>query len=296
MKTYRIFILIGLLLVGFSCSDDFLEKTPKGVENSEEFYKTKRGVEAQIIAAYSELKNYRYVSNRFFLGDVVSDDATKGSEPGDFVSAKEIEEFRATASNMQFGSWWWTGLYRGIFYANVAIANIDQLTDATEEEKTQMLSEARFLRAYYYFELVRSYGGVPLRTEPDQEKEQARSSAEEVYALIEEDYSFAAEHLPEKSAYPEEDMGRPTKGAALSLLGKAYLYQIHWQEKMELSLFLKYSFLKVNQKLTLGKMEGISVPYLLCQEIFGAGGCYSQLKNCTMPTKRETLVEKRPLS
>lgn len=230
MKTYRILIIVGLLFVGFSCSDDFLDKSPKGQEFSGEFYKTKRGIAGQVIAAYSELKNYRYASNRFFLGDVASDDATKGSEPGDFVTAKEIEEFRATASNFQFGSWWWTRLYRGIFYANVAIANIDQLTDATDAEKNQMLAEARFLRAYYYFELVRSYGGVPLRTEPNQEKEQARASAEEVYALIEEDYQFAAQNLPEKSAYPDADMGRATRGAAQALLGKVYLYQQKWQQ------------------------------------------------------------------
>lgn len=230
MKTYRILILITFLFVGFSCSEDFLDKQPKGEEIASEFYKTKRGTKAQIIAAYSELKNYRYASNRFFLGDVASDDATKGSEPGDFVTAKEIEEFRATSSNFQFGSWWWTRLFRGVFYANVAIANIDKLTDATDAEKNQMLAEAKFLRAYYYFELVRSYGGVPLRTSPEQGKEQVRASAAEIYALIEEDYKFAAQHLLEKSAYPDADMGRATKGAAQALLGKAYLYQKKWQE------------------------------------------------------------------
>lgn len=230
MKTYKILILIGALLGSFACSNDFLDKVPQGRESQKEYYKTKRGIEGQIIAAYSELKNYRYVSNRFFLGDVASDDATKGSEPGDFATAKEIEEFRATASNFQFGSWWWTRLYLGIFYANVAIANVDNATDASEAEKKQMLAEARFLRAYYYSELVRSYGGVPLRTAPKQKKEQPRASAEEVYKLIEEDYSFAAQNLPEKSAYSDADMGRATKGAAQALLGKVYLYQKKWQE------------------------------------------------------------------
>ncbi|PVX52325.1 putative outer membrane starch-binding protein [Balneicella halophila] len=233
MKIYKILILIGFLIAGFSCSDDFLEKSPKGEESADQFYKTKRGIDAQIIAAYSELKNYRYASNRFFLGDVASDDATKGSEPGDFVTAKEIEEFRATASNFQFGTWWWTRIYRGIFYANVAISNIDELEDVTESEKNQLLAEARFLRAYYYSELVRSYGGVPLRTAPDQPIDQPRASAEEVYNLIEEDYSFAIQNLPEKSQYPAEDMGRATKGAAQALLGKVYLYQEKWQQAKE---------------------------------------------------------------
>lgn len=230
MKTYKILIILFLSISIISCSKDFLEKSPKGEESSEEFYKTKRGIQAQVIAAYSELKNYRYVSNRFFLGDVASDDATKGSEPGDFVQAKEVEEFRATASNFLFNSWWWVRLYRGVFYANVAISNIDKLTDATEEEKNKMLAEVRFLRAYYYFELVRSYGGVPLLTSSENKPDKKRATAEEVYQLIEEDYTFAAQHLPKKSAYPVKDMGRATSGAATALLGKAYLYQKKWDK------------------------------------------------------------------
>jgi tetratricopeptide (TPR) repeat protein len=227
-----ILLFSGLAMLLTSCSDDFLDKTQQGAQNSDEFYKNEAGVEAQLIAAYSELKNYRYVSNRFFLGDVASDDATKGSEPGDFVSAREIEEFRATASNFQFSSWWWTRLYRGIFYSNIVIDKIDDLKDVNATRKNQLLAEARFLRAYYYFELVRSFGGVPLlRTLPEAGNYNVpRSTAEEVYQLIEEDYTFAAENLPKKSEYKDEEIGHATKGAAYALLGKALLYQEKWSE------------------------------------------------------------------
>lgn len=230
MKTYKIILLFALMFASFSCSEDFLDKSPKGEENSDEYYKTKRGIEGQVIAAYSELKNYRYISNRFFLGDVASDDAVKGSEPGDFVQALELSEFRATSSNFLFGSWWWTRLYRGIFYANVALDNLGQVTDVSDADKKQMEAEARFLRAYYYFELVRSYGGVPLLLSSQGDKNVARATAEEVYAQIEKDYGFAAQHLPEKSEYKADQMGRVTKGAAKALLGRAYVYQKKWAE------------------------------------------------------------------
>lgn len=231
IKKY-ILLFSGLAMMLASCSDDFLEKTEQGVENSDEFYKNVEGVEAQLIAAYSELKNYRYVSNRFFFGDVASDDATKGSEPGDFVTAKEIEEFRATPSNFQFSSWWWTRIYRGIFYSNIVISKIDDLQDVEETTKNRLLGEARFLRAYYYFELVRSFGGVPLMREPAKAGEYniPRATAEEVYQLIEEDYTFAAQNLPARSGYADEDYGHATSGAAYALLGKAYLYQEKWSE------------------------------------------------------------------
>ena len=93
-----------------------------------------------------------------------------------------------------------------------------------------MVAEARFLRGYFYFELVRNFGGVPLMTsfsDPADVQGITRSSAEQIYAFIEEDLSAAAEILPERS---ESEIGRATRGAALGLLGKVYLYQEKWQE------------------------------------------------------------------
>ncbi|WP_430814818.1 RagB/SusD family nutrient uptake outer membrane protein [Carboxylicivirga sp. RSCT41] len=232
-----LYILASVAVVMMaSCSDEFLEKKKQGEQSSEDFYKTQDGLEGQLIAAYSELKNYRYISNRFFLGDVASDDATKGSEPGDFVSAKEIEEFRATSSNFQFHSWWWTRIYRGIYYANLTIEKADVVEDITEEDKNRIVGEARFLRAYYYSELVRSFGGVPLFDEVPDVGNYAipRATAEEVYQLIEEDFAYAATVLPRKSELLDEEIGHATREAAIGLLGKAYLYQEKWgQAKTE---------------------------------------------------------------
>ena len=93
-----------------------------------------------------------------------------------------------------------------------------------ETLKNRLLAETHFLRALYYFSLVRLYGGVPLHTEPVETVEQARkprASADEVYAVIIDDLKFAENYLP--TTYPTADYGRPTLGAAQTLLGKVYL-------------------------------------------------------------------------
>ena len=127
----------------------------------------------------------------------------------------------------------WQYRYKGILRCNVAIDRISQTELTDTETQNRLVAEARFLRAYYYFELVRNFGGVPLMTGfllPEEVQGITRASEEEVYAFIEEDLQAAAEVLPERSEYAAADMGRATRGAALGLLGKVYLYQEKWQE------------------------------------------------------------------
>lgn len=118
----------------------------------------------------------------------------------------------------------WIGYYRGIYRANVAITNIPNV-EMDETLKTRLIAENRFLRAYYYFFLVRSYGGVPLITTPLRPEEflQPRASAEQIYDLIVEDLLEAVAVLPE--VYGADEMGRATQGAALGLLARVYLYR-----------------------------------------------------------------------
>ena len=102
-----------------------------------------------------------------------------------------------------------------------------------EAKKNRLVAEARFLRAYFYFELVRNFGGVPLITGfllPEEIQGITRSSVEDVYKFIEDDLKAAAEVLPQRSEYGAGDMGRATRGAALGLLGKVYLYQEKWSD------------------------------------------------------------------
>ncbi len=126
----------------------------------------------------------------------------------------------------------WGDLYTGVFRANQVIMNVGKMEDFTL--KNRILGEAKFLRAWYYFELVRGWGGVPKITEALQGAQPGynfpRASKEEIYDLIKEDLQFAEQNLPEKSEYSSNDMGRATAGAASAYLGKVFLFQQKWNE------------------------------------------------------------------
>ena len=122
----------------------------------------------------------------------------------------------------------WQYRYKGILRCNIAVERISQADFSDEEMKNRLVAEARFLRGYFYFELVKNFGGVPLITGfllPEEIQGITRASAEDVYKFIEDDLKAAADVLPQRSQYAATDMGRATRGAALGLLGKVYLYQ-----------------------------------------------------------------------
>jgi hypothetical protein len=91
--------------------------------------------------------------------------------------------------------------------------------------RARYVGEAKFMRALFYFDLVKAYGGVPLVTSTAPDFTQVRATADEIWTLIEQDLTEAIEALPLKTEYPADEAGRATKGAAQALLGKAHLYQ-----------------------------------------------------------------------
>jgi hypothetical protein len=163
------------------------------------------------------------------------------------------------AANQAF-SGLWGGYYQGIYRANVAIQNIPDV-DMNEERRARLIGENKFLRAYFYFFLIRAFGdrdanqGVPLVTEPLEpgEFQQPRASFEEVYNLIEQDLQDAIDALPEQSEYASSELGRATRGAARAFLAKAHLFQEDYPNALqfaeavinsgEYSLHPDYSFI-----------------------------------------------------
>src|SRR5690606_30049528 len=124
----------------------------------------------------------------------------------------------------------WNGYFRGVFRANQVISKIQEV-EMDEALKTRLIGEARFLRAYFYFFLVRTYGGVPIIDRPlnPDEYQQSRNTKEEVYTFIKEDLEFAIANLPLKSEYAANDLGRVTKGAAQAYLAKVNLFENDFQ-------------------------------------------------------------------
>jgi len=220
----------GLVLSG--C--DFLEKSPKGELTSENFFETPEHAVQGTNATYNMLREWQvHVFAWLGMTEIASDDATKGSVPGDASFLLELDEKGFGPSNIAFESTW-SGYYTGVYRANVAIQNIPSI-DMEASRKEQLIGENKFLRAYYYFFLVRAYGGVPEITEPLQpsEFEQSRASREEIYSLIEADLTDAISALPPRSQYTDAEMGRATQGAAEGLLAKVHLFQEEYDEALE---------------------------------------------------------------
>jgi hypothetical protein len=217
-----IFPVFFLFLV--SCEDDFLETPPQNLLTQANFPENPDDALNATNAMYEVLRQSTYHRGFYPIDDVMSDDARKGSNPDDQRGELgPFDTFEHTPTN-QFVANWWRTLYVGIRRTNVVINRVPPI-EMDDALKRRYLAEARFLRALYYADLARGYGGVPLVTDVTSEGTLRRSSLEETYTLIESDLRAAINDLPVKSSYDPSQYGRATKGAANALLSRVYLYQ-----------------------------------------------------------------------
>ncbi len=224
----------GVLLSG--CEDQLLDKEPRGELTQASFFKTEDHAVQATNATYEVMRGFN-VHTMQWLGmtEMASDNASKGSTPFDGAFLIDLEEFSYDASNGAFGATW-SGYYQGIYRANLAIKNIPDI-DMDTGKRARLVGENKFLRAYYYFFLVRAFGGVPLLTEPIEPDEirQPRAPADSVYAQIVRDLQDAADKLPLKSEYSESELGRATQGAAEGLLAKVYMFRHNYEDAQEMA-------------------------------------------------------------
>lgn len=217
-----LFILISFYAM-LSCSDDFVNLDSFD-EDSENFFNSEEDYQSALISAYDLLQS-TYIN--VMLGEIASDNTLAGGESAtDVPGIQEIDDMIHTPVNQQLRDMWgW--MFGGINRANFILEFKDK-TDFPGRE--QVIAEATFLRAYYYFELVKWFGDVPLAVDRrllfgDQDIVE-RTPRTEVYAQIEIDLQFAVQNLP----VAQTQVGRATRGAAQALLGKVYLYQDKFQE------------------------------------------------------------------
>jgi hypothetical protein len=219
---YTAIVILTATLV-FSCND-ILDKPLQGELTAESFPTTDGDALLATNAVYNTLRLNAFHQGLFPILDIMSDDGSKGSNPDDAaatVGPYENFDHIATEGNI---SRWWSTLYLGIKRANVVIEKVP-LIAMSEPLKNQYIGEATFLRALFYFDLVRAWGGVPIVTGTTPSLTLSRSTKEEVFALVESDLLNAINLLPEKSQYTAADIGRATKGAARGLLARVYLFK-----------------------------------------------------------------------
>ena len=225
MKIFK--ILSVLLIVVFltqSCSEDFLDLKPISSSTTGNSFNTEGDIEAALIAVYNSLHNEFYTWDNILMGDVRSDNCYAG--PPDDVDIWAYDQLIITSNNSRvFNNW--RDFYRGISRANTVLDKIDGISEISESRKTEIIGEAKFLRAFYYFDLVKQYGGVPiieLTGTADPEKTQVpRNTVEEVYQFIINDLEVSIANLPNTYGDGDNvDKARATKGASNALLAKVW--------------------------------------------------------------------------
>jgi hypothetical protein len=229
------FIALGSLVFSAGCKRDFLNVPPQAQQPAVEFWKTASDASKAINATYANLREWKNIAFApIAVESMGSDDAEKGSSPSDASFMNDFDNFTATSTEGQLLDFW-SGEYQTINFANQDLDNIPNISmDATL--KARYLGEAKFIRAYAYFRLVRAFGDVPLRLHVPANASEfniPRTPKAQVWAAIEQDLNDAASVLP--TTYPAADVGRVTKGAALTLHAKVAMYQKKWADVLSLT-------------------------------------------------------------
>jgi len=225
MKKFIVYIFSALALC--SCSD-FLDVDVKGNQTPDDFYKTTRELQEGLNAVYDVLQSDQYTNSEWIFGEALGDDVTGTDEAGT-TQLSQLLNWNFDTSN----DWIlrrYQIMYRGIYRANQLISNINKVKFSSEDASNYtsvraILGQAKFLRAFFYFDLVRTFGGVPIR--PEQESIDTltipRSTKEEVYAYIEKDLREASIMLDAK--YTDSNSGKVGAGACVALLMKVLMYE-----------------------------------------------------------------------
>jgi hypothetical protein len=228
MKLRAYLLGLGVLLATAGCKD-YLEQPVLGQYTDGQFFTSDVNAKLAVNAAYVPLSFRDAASNVLWvLGDVASDDALKGSNPGDQADFDNIQNFNITPINAAVEAQWKRD-YDGVFRCNVVLDGLPSTNTAMSTTVlNQSVGQAKFLRAWYYLQLTTIYGDVPLRLgvgTPEQLQSPVVPQAQ-ILSQVETDCQEAAQLLPD--SWTGADVGRATKGAALALLAKAYLYDKKW--------------------------------------------------------------------
>jgi len=219
MKKIRNIIVAGLLIFSLgACDEDYLDTVKIGEQTSDSFYSNDAELIKAANACYAPMWEYHYNWGRTSFGNSTTDDAVDRED-------LKMREYTYDATAFLF-TYNYRYNYRGILIANQLLANVEGKDISGVSDKSlqdRVVGEAKFMRAYYYYDLIKNYGGVPLITVPllNDDLDQTRATSAAIYAQIEADLTDAVAVLPLKSVYVDsKELGRATKGAALGMLVK----------------------------------------------------------------------------
>lgn len=228
MKSYKLLMSICLLGICFSCSDEFAQPDPPFAVTSDSFFLSEEDYSNALIGAYDVLQA-TYVN--VILGEIASDNTHAGGESAtDVIGWQQVDRMIHTPVNDDLDDVWDFN-FAGVYRASYIIEN--EANDVEFDSKAQIIAEARFLRAYFNFELVKWFGGVPIkpegRFELGEEISLPRATQADVYAYIEDDLLQAISNLSAQAP----QVGRVSRAGAQALLGKVYLHQDKFPESAQ---------------------------------------------------------------
>ena len=241
-----IYLSFAIILLQTACTTDYLNVTPpKRLDVN--YWTMKQDAIDALTGAYKVLRgDYIFVnySCLFTIGDCMSDDSRKGGrDNSDGLWLYNFETEMATTTDAENLLIWWTTTYKGARQTNLVIENVPKmdpkLFSSDPALQQRIVAEAKFLRAFLYFVGINIFGeNIPLVLEPMTAADEGAKDVPftmpnakngEIYAQIEKDLTEAAATLPWKYA-AAADLGRATKGAALGLLAKTYIWEKKWQQ------------------------------------------------------------------
>lgn len=241
MKKLSIYFLALLATLFSACSESFLDTESKTELNEETFYKTKGDAEKAIIGCYDGIQ-VLYSSGVAFpvMSEVLSDNCFGATGNGDGFGYQMLDEFdlQRSPADVDLLNGNWVAYYRAIYRINVLLQKMDQINwDGDEAYRNNIEAQARFLRAYAYFDMARTWEKVPLVTEPTNENV-AQAEPDAIYAQIAQDLQFAAE-----KGSSTVEAGRVNKYAAKALLARVYLFYTGYYGKTDLAGITKATVL-----------------------------------------------------
>ena len=235
------FIYILIILSVVSCSY-FLNLRPEGTTPAEGIdYSNPDNVFKPVSAAYASLRSGNAHSFPYIcMFEITSDNADKGSSPEDNPSAQAFDDFTLDPQNYILNDLW-TGYYDIVSAANNAISQMPLFREAIQNAETRVEidrceAEARVIRAYAYFNLVRAFGRVPLVDSiltSEQLASLRQSEPDQIYDFISDDLDYAIPLLP--VSYPSDYAGRITSYTAMAIKAKAMMYAGEWEEVASLT-------------------------------------------------------------
>lgn len=230
MKIISLITIAGLCL-STSCDEDILTIQNQNQYTEDSYFASGPQFNEAVVATYSCLLHKGlYSRDYYFLFDLLANDAKNNTFLlGDLA---QLQDYSYGPSSPPLTDLW-RSLYQMVLRSNLILRKSETWEPTLQEDlalKAQYIAEAKFLRGFAYFQLVTLWGRVPLtlEDEADASADKGRSELADIWSVVETDLTAAADGLP--VAFDESQRGRATKGAALALLGKAYLFQKKYSE------------------------------------------------------------------